>query len=101
MTIRDYEGIVDEPEDDINIDDMSFKDGLAFCALIQRHRPVLIDYKSLSKENPAHNLNTAFEIEEKRLDIPLMLNVEDMVRFVASSTFGNYYDGNNKQGYLI
>ena len=61
---------------------MSFKVGLAFCALIHRYRPELIDYQSLRKENPAHNLNTAFEIAEKHLDIPRMFNVEDMVNNV-------------------
>lgn len=54
----------------------SFKDGLAFCALIHRHRPDLIDYHKLSKDNPLQNLNTAFDVAEKYLDIPRMLDPE-------------------------
>lgn len=56
----------------------SFKDGLAFCALIHRHRPDLIDYHKLSKDNPLENLNTAFDVAEKYLDIPRMLDPEGL-----------------------
>lgn len=52
------------------------QDGLAFCALIHRHRPDLIDYARLSKDNPLENLNTAFDVAEKYLDIPRMLDPE-------------------------
>ncbi|XP_067100287.1 alpha-actinin-2-like [Osmerus mordax] len=57
----------------------SWKDGLAFCALIHRHRPDLIDYAKLNKDDPLGNLNLAFEVAEKHLDIPKMLDAEDIV----------------------
>ncbi|XP_027711920.1 alpha-actinin-3 [Vombatus ursinus] len=58
---------------------MCWKDGLALCALIHRHRPDLIDYAKLRKDDPIGNLNTAFEVAEKYLDIPKMLDAEDIV----------------------
>uniref|UniRef100_A0A3P8PWC4 Actinin alpha 3b n=1 Tax=Astatotilapia calliptera TaxID=8154 RepID=A0A3P8PWC4_ASTCA len=58
---------------------ISWKDGLALCALIHRHRPDLIDYSKLRKDDPIGNLNTAFEVAEKYLDIPKMLDAEDIV----------------------
>ncbi|XP_064403007.1 alpha-actinin-1-like [Halichondria panicea] len=69
------------PYKNVNVNNfhISFKDGLAFCALIHRHRPDLIDYDSLKKGNDMDNLNLAFEVAEKHLDIPKMLDAEDIV----------------------
>ncbi|XP_039501309.1 alpha-actinin, sarcomeric-like [Drosophila santomea] len=68
------------PYKNVNVQNfhLSFKDGLAFCALIHRHRPDLIDYAKLSKDNPLENLNTAFDVAEKYLDIPRMLDPDDL-----------------------
>lgn len=72
------------PYKNVNVQNfhLSFKDGLAFCALIHRHRPELLDYNKLSKDNPLYNLNLAFDVAEKYLDIPRMLDAEDMVNSV-------------------
>jgi len=57
----------------------SFNDGLALCALIHRHRPDLLDYDEVkSKDDAAYALETAFSVAEKDLDIPRLLDVEDM-----------------------
>uniref|UniRef100_A0A669D3J7 Actinin, alpha 2b n=1 Tax=Oreochromis niloticus TaxID=8128 RepID=A0A669D3J7_ORENI len=58
---------------------LNWKDGLAFCALIHRHRPDLLDYSKLNKDDPLGNLNLAFDIAEKHLDIPKMLDAEDII----------------------
>uniref|UniRef100_A0A674HN80 Actinin alpha 1 n=2 Tax=Estrildinae TaxID=40155 RepID=A0A674HN80_TAEGU len=69
------------PYKNVNIQNfhISWKDGLGFCALIHRHRPELIDYGKLRKDDPLTNLNTAFDVAEKYLDIPKMLDAEDII----------------------
>ncbi|CAF3492349.1 unnamed protein product [Rotaria sp. Silwood1] len=68
------------PYKNVNVQNFhtSFKDGLAFCALIHRHRPDLLDYSKLTKDDPLTNLNLAFDIAEKHLDIPKMLDAEEI-----------------------
>jgi len=56
----------------------SWKDGLAFCALIHRHRPDLLDFDSLSKGDAAKNLELAFEVAEQSLGISRLLDVSDI-----------------------
>ena len=75
----------------------SWKDGLAFCALIHRHRPELIDYSKLSKSDPIYNLNLAFDTAEKHLDIPKMLDSNskqflDFLKNTHTFSHGQYYD---------
>ncbi|XP_008148009.1 alpha-actinin-2 isoform X3 [Myotis yumanensis] len=69
------------PYRNVNIQNFhtSWKDGLGLCALIHRHRPDLIDYSKLNKDDPVGNINLAMEIAEKHLDIPKMLDAEDVV----------------------
>ena len=56
----------------------SWKDGLAFNAIIHKHRPDLIQYDRLSKSNAMHNLNNAFTVADKELGLVKLLDVEDV-----------------------
>jgi len=72
------------PYKNVNVQNFntSWKDGLAFCALIHRHRPDLLDYNRLTKDHPLDNLNLAFDIAEKHLNIPRMIDADDMVNTI-------------------
>jgi Ca2+-binding EF-hand superfamily protein len=54
-----------------------WRSGLAFCALIHRHRPNMIDYQQCLGQSNAENLEMAFDIAEK-IGIPRLLDVEDV-----------------------
>ncbi|PSS18800.1 hypothetical protein M430DRAFT_140393 [Amorphotheca resinae ATCC 22711] len=56
----------------------SWNDGLAFCALLDIHRPDLIDYDTLDKNDHKGNMQLAFEIADKEIGIPPLLDVEDV-----------------------
>lgn len=58
--------------DSVQIKDMgvSFKNGLAICAIIHRYRPNLIDFHSLNPDDAVTNNQLAFDILEKELSIP-------------------------------
>mmetsp|Transcript_15850 Transcript_15850/g.19242 ORF Transcript_15850/g.19242 Transcript_15850/m.19242 type:complete len:834 (+) Transcript_15850:150-2651(+) len=57
----------------------SFKDGLAFNALIHRYRPDLLEFNSLSGDGAVENCENAFNIAEKDLGIARLLDAEDVV----------------------
>jgi len=54
-----------------------WNNGLAWCALIHRHRPELLDYNACLGKSNAENLETAFSVAERDLGIARLLDVED------------------------
>ena len=57
-----------------------WRSGLAFCAIIARFRPDLLDYARLREGQVFTNCSLAFDIAEKDLGIARLLDAEDMVQ---------------------
>lgn len=66
--------------DEVEVRDFSasWNDGLAFCALLDIHRPDLIDFDSLDKSDHKGNMQLAFDIASEEIGIPRLLDVEDV-----------------------
>uniref|UniRef100_A0A7N9B1W5 Spectrin beta chain n=1 Tax=Mastacembelus armatus TaxID=205130 RepID=A0A7N9B1W5_9TELE len=54
----------------------SWRDGMAFNALIHKHRPDLIDFDKLKKSNAHYNLQNAFNLAEQHLGLTKLLDPE-------------------------
>uniref|UniRef100_A0A8C3ARK0 Spectrin beta chain n=1 Tax=Cyclopterus lumpus TaxID=8103 RepID=A0A8C3ARK0_CYCLU len=56
----------------------SWRDGMAFNAIVHKHRPDLIDFDKLKKSNAHHNLQNAFNLAEQHLGLTKLLDAEDI-----------------------
>uniref|UniRef100_F7E4A2 Spectrin beta, non-erythrocytic 2 n=1 Tax=Ornithorhynchus anatinus TaxID=9258 RepID=F7E4A2_ORNAN len=56
----------------------SWRDGLAFNAIVHKHRPDLLEFDSLKKCNAHYNLQNAFNLAEKELGLTKLLDPEDV-----------------------
>uniref|UniRef100_A0ABM5FN35 Spectrin beta chain, non-erythrocytic 5 n=1 Tax=Pogona vitticeps TaxID=103695 RepID=A0ABM5FN35_9SAUR len=86
----------------------SWTDGLAFNALIHAHRPELIQYSSLRRDQPIRNLNNAFTVAEKQLGIIKLLDPEDVAgpfpdekSIMTYVSFYYHYFSKLKQGQTV
>lgn len=56
----------------------SWRDGLAFNAIIHRNRPDLLDYRACRKKTSRENLDQAFSVADRDLGVTRLLEPEDV-----------------------
>ncbi|KAH6922534.1 hypothetical protein HPB50_015276 [Hyalomma asiaticum] len=56
----------------------SWRDGLAFNAIIHRNRPDLVDFRSCRTRTVRENLEVAFSVAERELGVTRLLDPEDV-----------------------
>ena len=56
----------------------NWRSGLAWCALIHRHRPELLNYEDCLTKSNAENLELAFSLADEHCGIPRLLDVADV-----------------------
>ncbi|KAM8742806.1 smoothelin [Acanthopagrus schlegelii] len=69
-----YEGV------DIQNFSSSWKDGIAFCALVHRFFPDAFEYSILNPNKPRDNFQLAFSTAERLAGCPPLLDPDDLVR---------------------
>ena len=70
FVIRKIEGL------DVRDFTSSWRDGLAFNALIHSIRPDLVDLRRIERMNPRERLEAAFKIAEDHLGVPSLIDAE-------------------------
>ncbi|MEQ2188223.1 Spectrin beta chain, non-erythrocytic 2, partial [Goodea atripinnis] len=56
----------------------SWRDGLAFNAIVHKHRPDLIEFDNLKRSNAHYNLQNAFNVAEKEMGLTKLLDPEGL-----------------------
>uniref|UniRef100_A0A671PPU3 F-actin monooxygenase n=1 Tax=Sinocyclocheilus anshuiensis TaxID=1608454 RepID=A0A671PPU3_9TELE len=78
----------------VNVTDLTscWISGLAFCALIHRFRPQLIDYDSLNEQDCARNLQLAFDVAEKEFGMKPFITGKELAagQEPDKTSMGNY-----------
>uniref|UniRef100_A0A3Q0RWE8 Spectrin beta, non-erythrocytic 2 n=1 Tax=Amphilophus citrinellus TaxID=61819 RepID=A0A3Q0RWE8_AMPCI len=69
---------VEYPNVNIHNFTTSWRDGLAFNAIVHKHRPDLIEFDNLKRSNAHYNLQNAFNVAEKELGLTKLLDPEDV-----------------------